>query len=104
MVVDGTAHYGRDYTVTSTDVMMANGEQEKRVPIEIVDDRLSEVEETFTVRLIGPPTGGALLGQVTETLVTIKASDDPYGSFGKLRFHFGDSVLGAFGELLCHLG
>jgi len=104
MVVDGTAHYGRDYTVTSTDVMMANGEQEKRVPIEIVDDRLSEVEETFTVRLIGPPTGGALLGQVTETLVTIKASDDPYGSFGKLRFRFGDSVLGAFGELLCHLG
>lgn len=39
MVVDGSAHYGRDYTVTSTDVMMADGEHEKRVPIEIVDDR-----------------------------------------------------------------
>ena len=83
MVVDGSAHYGRDYTVTSTDVMMADGEREKRVPIEIVDDRLAEVDETFTVRLLGPPTGGAILGQVTETLVTIKASDDPYGAFGK---------------------
>ena len=81
--IDGSAHYGRDYTVTSTDVMMASGERVKRVPIEIVDDQLSEVEETFTVRLIGPPTGGAVLGEVTETLVAIRASDDPYGAFGK---------------------
>ena len=83
--IDGSAHYGRDYTVSSTDVMMVSGERVKRVPIEIVDDQLSEVEETFTVRLIGSPTGGAILGQVTETLVAIKASDDPYGAFGKYR-------------------
>ena len=81
-VVAGSAQYGLDYSVSSSDVVMVTGEREKRVPVEIIDDGLPERDETFTIRLVGTPTGGAVLGAVTETRVVIEASDDPYGAFG----------------------
>lgn len=82
-VIPGTATFGLDYSVTSTEVILGSGEREKRVPVDIINDGLAEVEETFTIRLLDRINGGATLGTTTETLVTIEASDDPYGAFGQ---------------------
>ena len=49
-VVQGTATYGLDYSVLSTEVIFADGETEKHVPIEILDDGIPEIQETFTIR------------------------------------------------------
>ena len=82
-VVSTSATYGLDYSVSSTDVVLISGEREKRVPVDIINDRLPELEETFTIRLVEPVIGGAELGANIETQVTILASDDPQGAFGK---------------------
>ena len=82
-VVAETATYGLDYSITSTDVVLASGETEKVVPIDIINDRIPELDETFVVRLLPAVTGGAALGAITETQVTILKSDDPNGAFGE---------------------
>ncbi|XP_075449203.1 adhesion G-protein coupled receptor V1 isoform X3 [Ascaphus truei] len=76
-----TATAGEDYTVASSDVVLLEGETHKAVPIYIINDINPEVEESFKVILINHTTGGALLGDITEAIVIIEASDDPYGSF-----------------------
>jgi len=55
------------------------------MPIYINDDSFPELRELFTVRLLPFVTGGATLGENTECVVTIEASDDPYGVFGNTR-------------------
>ena len=86
-VIPDTATPGQDYSISSSDVILGPGEDEKRVPIEIINDPLPEIAETFTVRLVpGSTTGGAVLGLVTETQVTILESDDPNGAFGRCRW------------------
>lgn len=82
-VIALSATYGLDYSITSTDVVLASGERLKRVPIEIINDQTPELEEAFTVRLLDLITGGATLGPIRETRVIIAASDDPFGAFGK---------------------
>ena len=82
VVESTTATYGLDYSVSSTDVVLISGEREKRVPVDIINDRLPELEETFTIRLVEPVAGGAVLGAIRETIVTIPPSDDPHGAFG----------------------
>ena len=84
-VLAGNATYGLDYTVTSTDVVLINNELEKRVPVEIIDDRLPELPEYFTIRLLDQITGGAQLGTVVECRVTIQSSDDPHGAFSEYK-------------------
>lgn len=81
-VIPGSATYGIDYSVTSTDVVLADGETQKRVPVELINDRIPELDETFTIRLLPQITGGARLGSLTSALVTILSSDDPKGAFG----------------------
>ncbi|KAE8635798.1 hypothetical protein XENTR_v10002742 [Xenopus tropicalis] len=76
-----TAIAGEDYTVASSDVVLLEGETSKAVPIYIINDINPEVEESFRVVLINETTGGALVGEITETVIVIEASDDPYGSF-----------------------
>ena len=46
-VGDITANYGSDYARTSTDVLLSPGERNKRLPIEINDDSIPELSETF---------------------------------------------------------
>lgn len=53
------------------------------MPIYIINDINPEVEESFYVQLLNQTTGGALLGSLTRAIITIEASDDPFGSFGK---------------------
>ncbi|XP_053330924.1 adhesion G-protein coupled receptor V1 [Spea bombifrons] len=76
-----TATAGEDYSVASSDVVLLEGETSKAVPIYIINDINPEVEESFRVLLLNQTTGGALIGEMTEAIITIEASDDPYGSF-----------------------
>ncbi|XP_069819007.1 adhesion G-protein coupled receptor V1 isoform X3 [Dendropsophus ebraccatus] len=76
-----TATAGEDYSVASSDVVLLEGETSKAVPIYIINDINPEVEESFRVMLLNQTTGGALVGDITEAIIVIEASDDPYGSF-----------------------
>ncbi|XP_031951061.1 adhesion G-protein coupled receptor V1 isoform X5 [Corvus moneduloides] len=76
-----TATAGEDYSVASSDVVLLEGETSKAVPIYIINDINPEVEESFYVQLLNQTTGGALLGSLTRAIITIEASDDPFGSF-----------------------
>ncbi|XP_062985697.1 adhesion G-protein coupled receptor V1 [Elgaria multicarinata webbii] len=80
-VVPITATAGEDYSVASSDVLLLEGETSKAVPIYIINDINPEVEESFLVQLLNQTTGGALLGSLTQAVITIEASDDPFGSF-----------------------
>lgn len=73
-----------DYSVTSTDVILYNGETSKQLPIEVINDRTPELEETFRVRLLDQITGGAILGSPVEAQILIEPSDDPNGNFGRV--------------------
>ncbi|XP_061478182.1 adhesion G-protein coupled receptor V1 isoform X3 [Rhineura floridana] len=76
-----TATAGEDYSIASSDVVLLEGETSKAVPIYIINDINPEVEESFLVQLLNQTTGGALLGSLTQAVITIEASDDPFGSF-----------------------
>ncbi|XP_077792347.1 adhesion G-protein coupled receptor V1 isoform X2 [Podarcis muralis] len=76
-----TAIAGEDYSIASSDVVLLEGETSKAVPIYIINDINPEVEESFLVQLLNETTGGALLGSLTQAIITIEASDDPFGSF-----------------------
>lgn len=58
------------------------------MPIYIINDISPELEESFYVQLLNQTTGGALLGSLTRAVITIEASDDPFGSFGKVEHIF----------------
>lgn len=73
---------GEDYSIASSDVVLLEGETSKAVPIYIIDDIYPELEESFLVQLLNETTGGAKLGALTEAIIIIEASDDPYGLFG----------------------
>ncbi|XP_051028356.1 adhesion G-protein coupled receptor V1 [Acomys russatus] len=77
-----TAAAGEDYSVASSDVVLLEGEASKAVPVYIINDIYPELEESFLVQLQNETTGGAKLGTLTEAVITIQASDDPYGLFG----------------------
>lgn len=73
---------GEDYSIASSDVVLLEGETSKAVPVYIINDIYPELEETFLIQLLNETTGGARLGTLTEAVITIEASDDPYGLFG----------------------
>jgi hypothetical protein len=66
---------GSDYTATSNPITFVHGETAKTVLVPILQDSLDEAAETFTVALTNP-VGGATLGALTESVVTI-LDDDP---------------------------
>lgn len=82
-IIDGTAVVNMDYVVLSNVIILAAGETRKRVPVEIIDDRVPELAEYFTVELIDQVLGGAVLGVQRTSVITIQASDDPNGVFSK---------------------
>ncbi|XP_075398780.1 adhesion G-protein coupled receptor V1 [Tenrec ecaudatus] len=77
-----TAIAGEDYSIASSDVVLLEGETSKAVPVYIINDIYPELEESFLVQLLNETTGGAKLGALTEAVIIIEASDDPYGLFG----------------------
>ena len=82
-VIDGSALLNLDFVILSAFVTLARDETQKRIPLEIIDDRVPEMSETFSVVLTDRITGGAMLGTRTRTDVTILPSDDPNGVFSK---------------------
>jgi hypothetical protein len=71
---NGTATAGGDYTATNTTVQFANGETQKSVSIPILNDTLTEANETFSIALSNP-TGGATLGATSSATATIQDND-----------------------------
>ena len=84
-VIDVAATSRYDYSVTSSEVTLLSGERKKDIPIDIIDDITPELSETFRVRLLNQIGGGAVLGDVIESVITINASDNPHGNFGELK-------------------
>ncbi|XP_062371958.1 adhesion G-protein coupled receptor V1 [Sardina pilchardus] len=76
-----TATFGEDFSIASSDVVLLEGETSKPVPILIINDVVPELEETFRIQLLNQTTGGAQLGDLTQAIITILPSDDPFGSF-----------------------
>ncbi len=75
--VSGTAKAGEDFNADASKVCWDDqGDNDKRVEIEIIDDDEHEEEESFTVEL-SAPTGGALIGWPDSETVSIAASDQP---------------------------
>ena len=89
----GTATPGADYVAVSGTLSFAPGVLTNFIVIPIIDDRLSETAETFTVT-IRNPTGGAVLGAISNATLTILDNDSPAGN----DFHF-DPGLGADGAI-----
>ncbi|XP_055956200.1 adhesion G-protein coupled receptor V1 [Patella vulgata] len=79
---EGTAKSKVDYEVLRNEVILSSGETSKRLPIEIIDDRIPELKESFTVELVRIKSGGAVLGTNRAAIVNIEPSDDPHGAFG----------------------
>jgi hypothetical protein len=69
--IDGTAIAGQDYTATSGTLIFNDGETSKTIPIPILDDAVTEPDETFTVALRNAP-GLETLGAPNTVVVTIQ--------------------------------
>eukprot|EP00794_Sanderia_malayensis_P009868 gene9868-10878_t len=70
-----------DFTVVGTSLTFAGGERLKFITVNIINDRISEFQERFSLVLTSI-TGKANLGVKTRIILTIETSDNPYGLFG----------------------
>ena len=72
---NGTAVAGSDYTATTGTLSWNNNNaDDKCFTVNITNDAVAEASETFKITL-SAPLGGALLGAVKETIVTILDND-----------------------------
>jgi hypothetical protein len=78
---NGTATVGQDYTAASGTLSFAAGEASKTFTIPILEDTLLDPDETILLALSGP-TGGAVLGDFGDAMVTVVDNDGP----GTLQF------------------
>ena len=77
----GTASAGLDYAAVSGTLVFAPGVLTSVILVPIIDDRLIEAAETFTVSLrISDPFSGAKLGAISNATVTILDNDTPSGN------------------------
>src|SRR6185369_17237116 len=72
---DGTATAGSDYTATTGKLEFAAGETEKTITVPILDDNLTEPQETFGVAL--STTTGTAGANILTHIVTIVDNDAP---------------------------
>jgi hypothetical protein len=84
----GTATAGTDYFDTSGTLNFAPGDASKTFSITLVDDRISEPNETVEL-FLSNLTGGAELGEPSHAVLTI-VNDD--GAFASFLDEDGDSV------------
>lgn len=90
---NGTATAGADYAATSGTLTFANGETSKTFTIPILEDALNEASETFNINLSNP-TGGAMLGTPSASIVTISDNDPfPSASINDITVNEGDAGL-----------
>ncbi|XP_021363873.1 uncharacterized protein LOC110457098 [Mizuhopecten yessoensis] len=76
--VEGSAKRVSDFGDTGGILYFASGEIEKTITIHILDDKVYETEESFTVSLTLVSAGG-VLGQVVTATITIQDDDDTCG-------------------------
>eukprot|EP00118_Oscarella_pearsei_P022727 m.265821 g.265821 ORF g.265821 m.265821 type:complete len:6112 (+) comp40493_c2_seq23:779-19114(+) len=80
-VTQGTAvGSGVDFSLSDGTLRWSPGDRFKTIPVQIVNDNIPEIGETFTVRLESP-TDGARLGDDAAVTVTIAKNDDANGRF-----------------------
>ncbi len=71
----GTAIAGKDFHAEPTNVCWDDQDTDWKLPeIEIVDDRLTEGNETFILELSNP-TGGAIIGPNGSVTITLYDND-----------------------------
>ena len=87
VVVPSTAVLGVDYTVSSDQVALADGENIKLVPVTLIQSTVPKLARSFTIRLINSTTGGAAVGHPAECVITIQETKDAHGIFGNHQFH-----------------
>ncbi|XP_064104847.1 sodium/calcium exchanger Calx-like isoform X12 [Macrobrachium nipponense] len=73
--IDKTAVSGKDYTGGEGVLTFKHTEIEQNIEIPIIDDMTPEKDEHFEIELF-EPTGGAKIGQINRTAVTITNDDD----------------------------
>ncbi|KAG8195667.1 hypothetical protein JTE90_003812 [Oedothorax gibbosus] len=73
--IDRTAISGKDYVGGEGEITFGHSESEKNIEIPIVDDFNAEKDEHFEVEIFDP-TGGATIGPVSRSTVTITNDDD----------------------------
>ncbi|XP_068208798.1 sodium/calcium exchanger Calx-like isoform X3 [Palaemon carinicauda] len=73
--IDKTALNGRDFTGGEGVLTFKHTEIEQSIEIPIIDDMTPEKDEHFEIELLDP-TGGAKIGQINRTAVTITNDDD----------------------------
>ena len=72
---------GEDYRIDSTTVSIAAGEMSKSFTIKIINDSITECDETFKLTLSVPASAcGAINGATDTTEVTIKDNGKENGS------------------------
>lgn len=86
--VSGSAVLGKDFSMSSDKVVLGDGVTMAPVPVAIVNNLVPQLEHSFTIRLLNQTTGGARVGLVTQTLVTIEDFNYPHGVFGTLLWIF----------------
>ncbi len=84
-----TAYAGYNYTKAAGTLTFAPGETQKTIVIPITDNTGVNPDKNFTVTL-SSPTGGALLGAVKSTVVTI-VNDDSKIEFGSSMFQASEN-------------
>jgi uncharacterized repeat protein (TIGR01451 family) len=77
-VVNGIASSRCDYATSVGTLRFAAGESSKTISIPIVDDNISDGNETFTITLSNP--AGANLGSITQATVTITDNANTSGN------------------------
>lgn len=81
--ISQSATLGSDYQVSSYLITLINGQSSAVVPIRIINDDLSEFNESLIIKLEESSlTGGAKLGSPQQCVVTILENDYPYGLIG----------------------
>jgi subtilisin family serine protease len=83
--VDGSAAETQDYTAANATLNFADGQTSVTFSVTILDDTLVEGDENFNI-ILSNPTGGAILGALTGTVVTINDDDTAGNPAGSLQF------------------
>ncbi|HEU5238976.1 MAG TPA: Calx-beta domain-containing protein, partial [Pyrinomonadaceae bacterium] len=92
---DGTATAPLDYTSMSGTLVFNDGETSKPISIPINDNNVPEGSHFFTITL-SSPTGGAVLGNITKTQLSIQDNDYPTVSINDVSKAEGNSGTTAF--------
>jgi hypothetical protein len=73
-MVSGTATAGADFVSAEGTLTFAPGQTSKKVQIKLIDDKLKEYNETFSIQLTNP-AGGAVIGAQASAVVNILDKD-----------------------------